>query len=848
MSPIKQPPHSAGRRLVGLRTAIDPNQIPSVPEVSLEDQFVWSSQPFYTCDTQHTIPLSTSVYNTVDQGNSSPRFIRATTYAFPHSSDLASTCELPLAAIVQPFSRQRAEESAIPVVDPGPDGPLRCSECRGYVNPWTVWTLSGNHWVCNLCGTESMVPQNYFSPLDPNGRRVDLQNRPELRHGTVDFIVPKEYWAPKPAPNMDDSFIQSIPPSAERRKPDCLRTLFVIDVSMPSVACGAVGDICDSLRSLLCSDEPTRAGWRVGFLTFSSSLHFYEFSSDKTQPSILVVSDLDDVFCPVQADHAYVEPRSHRTEIEATLSLIKNQFADAYDDRRATFSAFSGALASLAESGGQVIAFTSELANYGPQPLPRRDEVSIVGTDKERHLFTSQNEAWSMLGTEFAERGIGVTLFALPNQPCDLSTLGTLSSVTGGDIFYHPRYQPPRDAPTLLSQLQQLFGRDTLYDIRIHTRVSSGLRVTGCYGSFVESVTEDLVIGSMDSEKSICINLAHDKQLDARKDVYLQCAVLYTSSIGQRRVRLLNLALGTASLAHNVYRFGDVHAVVTYFAKMAVHSTPSKGLMPIKEAFTDRCASLLLAYRRQCAASTLPTQLILPESLKLLPIYGLGILKDLSLRGGSISYDVRTCAAQKLRTMGVASTAEHLYPSMFAIHALDQDDARKHPSTGWIPLPIPTRPSYLFMESSGVYLIGKCFHCPNHALFVERVHYSDNNIISILWVGSAVTPELLQDLFGTTSIEAISPTSPLQPGSLVGSQVENILAVLENRRGGLKIPLRIARQDRDAIEIEFSNMLVEDQNNDAMSSTDYICHVHKLINTALNSNTSIGGYNFWTGW
>jgi len=54
----------------------------------------------------------------------------------------------------------------------------------------------------------------------------------------------------------------------------------------------------------------------------------------------------------------------------------------------------------------------------------------------------------------------------------------------------------------------------------------------------------------------------------------------------------------------------------------------------------------------------------------------------------------------------------------------------------------------------------------------------------------------------------------------VSTQLSNIIRVLESRRGGTRLPFHVALQDRDAIEIEFGNMLVEDQNDDAMSYGD----------------------------
>lgn len=65
----------------------------------------------------------------------------------------------------------------------------------------------------------SPVPGEYYSSLDANGRRNDIEQRPELIKGSVEFVAPTEYMVRPPMPPL---------------------YFFVIDVSATAVQSGVL--------------------------------------------------------------------------------------------------------------------------------------------------------------------------------------------------------------------------------------------------------------------------------------------------------------------------------------------------------------------------------------------------------------------------------------------------------------------------------------------------------------------------------------------------------------------------------------------------------------------------------
>ena len=198
--------------------------------------------------------------------------------------------------------------------------------------------------------------------------------------------------------------------------------------------------------------------------------------------------------------------------------------------------------------------------------------------------------------------------------------------------------------------------------------------------------------------------IKHEGKLDERRDAFFQCAVLYTSASGERRVRLHNIAVPVTNNTANVFRYADMDATMTHCAKEAIAKTVNKSLKDVREQLTELCTKVLLAYRKHCASTTSPGQLILPESFKLFPVYALSFIKTKALRGGVVNSDVRTYYMRFIKSMGAAETMNLLYPTMIPLHTISPE-AVQPDEKGIIRLPRKMRTSYARMEPHGSYLL-----------------------------------------------------------------------------------------------------------------------------------------------
>ncbi|XP_068254987.1 protein transport protein Sec24C isoform X2 [Nyctibius grandis] len=774
---------------------LDPDSIPSPIQVIEDDRSNRGAEPFVTGVRGQVPPLVTTNFLVKDQGNASPRYIRCTSYNIPCTSDMAKQSQVPLAAVIKPLATLPPEETLPYLVDHGESGPVRCNRCKAYMCPFMQFIEGGRRFQCCFCSCVTEVPPHYFQHLDHTGKRVDFYDRPELSLGSYEFLATVDYCKNNKFPS---------PPAF----------VFMIDVSYNAVKSGLVRLICEELKSLL--DYLPREGnmeesaIRVGFVTYNKVLHFYNVKSSLAQPQMMVVSDVADMFVPL-LDGFLVNVNESRTVIASLLDQIPEMFADTRETETVFAPVIQAGLEALkaAECAGKLFIFHTSLPiAEAPGKLKNRDDKKLINTDKEKTLFQPQTSFYNNLAKDCVAQGCCVDLFLFPNQYLDVATLGVVTYQTGGSIYKYAYFQLETDQDRFLNDLRRDVQKEVGFDAVMRVRTSTGIRATDFFGAFYMSNTTDVEMAGLDCDKTITVEFKHDDKLSEDSGALLQCALLYTSCAGQRRLRIHNLSLNCCTQLADLYRNCETDTLINYLAKYAYRGVLSSPVKTVRDALINQCAQILACYRKNCASPSSAGQLILPECMKLLPVYLNCVLKsDVLQPGPEVTTDDRAYIRQLVTSMDVAETNVFFYPRLLPLTKADVDSDS---------LPAAIRNSEERLSKGDIYLL-------------------ENGLNIVVWVGVNVQQGLIQNLFGVSSFSQISNALSTLPvlENTFSKKVRSIVDMLQVQRSRY-MKLIIVKQE-DKMEMLFKHFLVEDKSlSGGASYVDFLCHMHKEIRQLLS--------------
>lgn len=626
------------------------------------------------------------------------QYMQCTLKKIPKTSSILSKTKIPLAISLTPYIEGEQVELCQRAI-------VRCQRCRTYLNPFVTMIDQGLRWKCNICQRDNDFPMGF--DCETPSVTIDRATRPELSKIVYEFIAPMEYMVRAPQP---------------------LAFCFLLDVSHGAMVSGLFSSAIRIIKETL-SSIPNHDGRTLfSIITFDNNVHFYHFNHMDTggEPKFLVVTDANEMFLPVDHD-LLVSLKDYQVSIENLLSKITNLFTSSFSTGIAFGSAITAARLLMSPHGGKIVAFISDVPNIHDGSLRSREDQKAWGTGKESNLLQPVGNTYKLYATEMARTQVCLDLFACPiNNEIDLATLSGLARYTGGKLFYYPKFNSGNSEQVLKlnHDLSSLLTEQTGLEAVIRIRASQPLMLHSYHGSFFLRSTDLLALPNLNPSHSFAAEINIEEAIQT-SHVYFQTAVLLTTCYGERRIRVINMALPVSDNLKEIISSVDQFTLGSILLKMSVEKALNTKLEDAREALISKCIDILNAIRTHFGIGQ-NLQLLVPENLRLLPLIVLGILKTICLRSGALtSPDLRIYEMMLAKTMSVNESIRLIYPYLFSLHDINIEDQN-------LPPPIPLSSEKL--ERHGLYIL-------------------DNGQDFFFWVGSLIHPELCNLIFGSNYAE-----------------------------------------------------------------------------------------------
>jgi len=592
-------------------------------------------------------------------------------------------------------------------------------------------------------------------------------------------------------------------------------------LSTTALSNGSASLVLACLKNAL--KEGLTKGNPVGIITFGSGLQCWDFSKPfgtHKMARMLQIADTSCVCAPFTPG-CFTRYEDHPDVFDSLLDHVLEAVRPSRGKEEGSPLGAALQLAALMfrqqRVSGKVVCIYSGGPTRAPGVLvPRESPVagsSGSGAAKSKEIDQPDQAAlpksdfYTKLAGHYSNSCVGCDLYLLHSLPTDVTTMGELAILTGGSISDFAGFDVTRDGWRFEADLRHNISQNWGCGGALRVRTSPGISVKTYLGPKSPLSTEiDVDIPLISTETTFSVEVEHDERLKEGTAAFFQVALLYTARDGSRRVRVHNLAVPVAAQTSTVYKGLDCDAILATLVRQAVlylrkkHTTSATAA-----ALSDMMISAFANYRTTCCVSPSPQQLILPESLRMLPILILSLNKSPLFSSNTIP-DRRTVYMHQLNTEPVWKTLVHLYPKLYRLDALlDPETSEK-----------PPQASRLGRE-----------HIVDNSLYL-----ADNGTQLFLWFRGTPSSEVLAAVFGPEvdlTQTAASQLAQLFVSRLSDPQapVSKLVAALSAARlhNNFAVSVISPREDAGA----YFTWNVEDQESGLVSYMAYLAHVHKCV-------------------
>uniref|UniRef100_A0A8D3CML1 SEC24 homolog A, COPII coat complex component n=1 Tax=Scophthalmus maximus TaxID=52904 RepID=A0A8D3CML1_SCOMX len=689
--------------------------------------------------------------------NCNPEVFRCTLTSIPQTQSLLNKAKMPLGLLLHPFK----DLSQLPVVTSSTI--VRCRSCRTYINPFVSF-LDQRRWKCNLCFRVNDVPEEFM--YNPVSRSYgEPHKRPEVQNATIEFIAPSEYMLRPPQPAV---------------------YLFVLDVSHNAMETGYLNVFCQSLLDNI-NALPGDSRTKVGFITFDSTIHFYNLQEGLSQPQMLIVSDIEGL-------------------VQDLLRNLPSLFEKTMETQSALGSALQAAFKLLSPTGGRMSVFQTQLPNMGVGALQSREDPNQRASAKDIQHLSPATDFYKKLALDCSGQQVAVDLFLLSSQYCDLASLGCISRYSAGSVYYYPSYHHqhnPAQVECFQKDLKRYITRKIGFEAVMRIRCSKGLSIHTFHGNFFVRSTDLLSLPNVNPDAGFAVQMSIEENLDDMQVVSFQAALLYTSSKGERRIRVHTLCLPVVNSLSDIFSGADVQAMTGLLACMAVDRSVTASLSDARDAMTNAAIDSLSSYRQSVLTVQQPG-LLAPACLRLFPLFVLALLKQKSFRTGtSTRLDDRVFAMCQLKYQPLTYAMLMIHPALYRIDDLT-DEGALNINDRTIPQPRVLQLSVEKLNREGAFLM-------------------DAGLVMYLWIGRNCHPNFLTQVLGVPNYAYLLP----ELDTAESQRTRAFIGWLRDQRPFFP-SLHVIR-DESQLKASFMQSMIEDRTESALSYYEFLLHLQQQI-------------------
>ena len=252
------------------------------------------------------------------------------------------------------------------------------------------------------------------------------------------------------------------------------------------------------------------------------------------------------------------------------------------DSGSAFGSALSIAYKLLSSLGGRITVFQAALPNMGGndgsvlnnREDPNNRTVQARSTQALTPLLNPVTDFYKKLALECSEHHVAVDIFNLCPTYSDIASVGQVSKISGGSIFYYGnsgfnmRCSPERVLARFESDLEHYLCRDIGFEAVMRMRCTRGLSIHTFHGNFFVRSTDLLALPNCNPDSGYAIQISIDEELKDFSNACFQAAVLYTNANGERRIRVHTISLPVVATINEIFTNADQEAIVGLLVKM----------------------------------------------------------------------------------------------------------------------------------------------------------------------------------------------------------------------------------------------------------------------------------------